>query len=216
MASVIPLRPRNKKYSLTKEQQDCLTYYVITGCTRQEAFLLFFPEFLKYEVDKVVKGKLTKAGEQYCRQFFATAEVNDYIRDYKKTIGEKKAPNNACGPEIDDSRKDNALKSLFDHVMNLVESSTELDADTLKVATEIFKKLGWLKDEEEQQEAPRRYLPEKCSDCLYKSFVESHIESGEIENACLRCKALKIAEEQGFRYDPKDLLLSERRLSSTI
>lgn len=211
MASVIPLRPKNKKYSLTKEQQDCLTYYIITGCTRQEAFLLFFPEFLKLEVGQVVKGKLTKAGEQYCRQFFATAEVNDYIRDYKKTLSKKEEHDKAGSLDIDDSRKDNALKSLFDHVMKLVESGTELDADTLKVATEIFKKLGWLKDEEEQQEAPRRYLPERCSACLYKSFVESHVESGEIENACLRCKALKIAEEHGFRYDPKDLLLSEAK-----
>lgn len=206
MAAIVPIRPKYKRYSLSKEQQDCLTYYVLMGCTKQDAFLLFFPEFLKYDDSgRVLKGKLTKAGEQYCKQFFATAEVNDYIRDYKKTF-EEKDDSQTAQIEIDDSRKDKALKSLLNQAMSMVESGDTLDPDTLKVLTEIFKKLGILKDEVEMQEAPRRYLPERCSSCLYRSFVESHIETGQIENSCLRCKALDLAKEHGFRYDPKTLL----------
>lgn len=207
MAAIVPIRPKYKRYSLSKEQQDCLTYYVLMGCTKQDAFLLFFPEFLKYDGSgRVLKGKLTKAGEQYCKQFFATAEVNDYIRDYKKTFEEKDAESEN---DIDDNRKDRALKSLLNQAMSMVESGDTLDPDTLKVLTEIFKKLGILKDEVDEQEAPRRYIPLRCSECDYRSFVENYIETGQIENSCLRCKALDIAKEHGFRYDPKTLLRSD-------
>lgn len=107
---------------------------------------------------------------------------------------------------IDDTRKDNALKSLLNQAMSLVEKGEDLDAESLKTISEIFKKVGLLKDDVEVQEAPRRYLPECCGSCLYRSFVESHVESGEIENACLRCKALKLAQENGFKYEEKTLL----------
>ena len=98
------------------------------------------------------------------------------------------------------------MKSLRNQAMSMVESGDTLDPDTLKVLTEIFKKLGILKDEVEVQESPRRYIPCRCGECDYRSFVESYVETGQIENSCLRCKALDLAKEHGFRYDPKNLL----------
>ena len=63
----------------------------------------------------------------------------------------------------------------------MVESGEELGADTLKVITEIFRKLGILKDDVDVQEAPRRYLPERCSSCKYKQFIDEQVRLGNIE-----------------------------------
>lgn len=205
MAAIVPIRPKYKRYSLSKEQQDCLTYYVIMGCTKQDAFLLFFPEFLKYDDSgRVLKGKLTKAGEQYCKQFFATAEVNDYIRDYKKTLLEK---DEESENDIDDNRKDRALKSLLNQAISLVESGTDLDADTVRTIADVFKRLGVLKDEVEQEIRPVRVLPSRCGECRYRIGVESMVLNGEMLDMCKFCKCRKTAEEHGYRFnDGKDLL----------
>lgn len=65
--------------------------------------------------------------------------------------------------------------------MTLVERGIDLDADTIKTIVDVFKKAGLLKDEVDQTEAPRRYLPETCNLCRFKNFVEEHIKAGDIE-----------------------------------
>lgn len=208
MAAIVPIRPKYKRYSLSKEQQDCLTYYVLMGCTKQDAFLIFFPEFLKYDGSgRVLKGKLTKAGEQYCKQFFATAEVNDYIRDYKKTFEEKETSEN-IGEDDREKRAGEAVKKFTDKIVDKMGGDFET-VDEMDAIAKLADRVGVLDDKEKVEEKPRRYLPETCSSCSYKVFVESNIEQGNIENECLRCKALDIAKEHGFRYDPKTLLRSD-------
>lgn len=208
MAAIVPIRPKYKRYSLSKEQQDCLTYYVLMGCTKQDAFLLFFPEFLKYDGSgRVLKGKLTKAGEQYCKQFFATAEVNDYIRDYKKTFEEKETSEN-IGEDDREKRAGEAVKKFTDKIVDKMGGDFET-VDEMDAIAKLADRVGVLDDKEKVEEKPRRYLPQTCSSCSYKVFVESNIEQGNIENECLRCKALDIAKEHGFRYDPKTLLRSD-------
>lgn len=205
MAAIVPIRPKYKRYSLSKEQQDCLTYYVLMGCTKQDAFLLFFPEFLKYDDSgRVLKGKLTKAGEQYCKQFFATAEVNDYIRDYKKTLDEKETSEN-IGEDDREKRAGEAVKKFTDKIVGKMGGDFET-VDEMDAIAKLADRVGVLDDKEKVEEKPRRYLPQTCSSCSYKVFVESNIEQGNIENECLRCKALDLAKEHGFRYDPKTLL----------
>lgn len=210
MAAIIPIRPKYKRYSLSKEQQDCLTYYVLMGCTKQDAFLLFFPEFLKYDGSgRVLKGKLTKAGEQYCKQFFATAEVNDYIRDYKKTFEEKETSENTG--EIDREKRANEARQKFtDTIMDKMVGNFET-VDEMDAVAKMADRVGMFENKEKVEEKPRRYLVETCSACSYRLFVESNIEQGNIENECLRCKALEIAKEHGFRYDPKTLLRSNSK-----
>lgn len=182
--------------------KDCLSVSVAFGWANEKVYAMFHPEFIGEN------GRLTKTGKTQCAQFFAYAKHREYMDAYRETIA-KNSSGVGVGSEemaLDDSRKEKALKSLFNQAIGLVEGKGTLDADTLKVATEIFKKIGLLKDDDVSVEAPRRYLPCRCGECLYRSFVESHIETGEIENACLRCKALSVAKENGFRYDPKDLL----------
>ena len=203
----IPLEIKDKSAfpQLKKVDRQVVAYAVLFGVGNQDAFMRFHPEYID------ASGKtMNSAGKKASSQFWNYGKVKDYREAYEtelaEFLGRKSAPKSEIVGEIDESRKDKALKSLLNQAMNLVEGTGDLDPETLKIATEIFKKVGLLKDEVEQQEAPRRYLPERCSACLYKSFVESHVESGEIENACLRCKALFYAKNNGFRYDPINLL----------
>ncbi len=203
----IPTEVKDKSTfpQIKKLDRQIICAAVLLGLSNQEAFRLFHPEYAD------MRGGLNDAGKQDSKHFWGYGKVKDYREQYEKELAEflgrrgfAKAPD--LEQNIGEGRKDKALKSLLNQAMSMVERGVDLDADTLKTVTEIFKKLNILKEEVEVQEKPRRYLPERCSSCLYKSFVECHVESGEIENACLRCKALKVAQEQGFRYDETNLL----------
>lgn len=193
--------PNNDEFKQSKMEKDILSVTVLMSYSNSTAYALFHPELCDRD------GKLNKAGQRESRMFFSHPNNIAYMDALKAhlsavTKGGKVVKND----NIDDTRKDNALKSLLNQAMSLVEKGEDLDAESLKTISEIFKKVGLLKDDVEVQEAPRRYLPERCGSCLYRSFVESHVESGEIENACLRCKALKLAQENRFKYDEKTLL----------
>lgn len=196
-------RPANNdEFKQTKAEKDMMSYVVLYGCSNVTAYGLFNRHLLDNS------GKLNKAGQSECRMFFSHPNNIAYMEAMRAhlealTKGTVKVVSNDT---INDSRKDNALKNLLNQAMSLVERGEDLDADSLKTISEIFKKVGLLKDEVEVQESPRRYIPVRCGECDYRSFVESYIETGQIENSCLRCKALDIAKEQGFRYDPKNLL----------
>lgn len=182
--------------------KDCLSVSVAFGWPNDKVYAMFHPEFVEGG------GRLNKEGKRQCAQFFAYAKHREYMDAYRETIASGSVSVGSDDVAIDDSRKDRALKSLLNQALTLVEKGG-LDADTLKIATEIFRKVGLLRDDDVSVEAPRRYLPARCGECVYKSFVEGHVETGEIENECLRCRALKVAQENGFRYDPRDLLEPE-------
>ena len=200
----LPNRPNPDTSKIPASDKDMLSYAIAFSIPNQKAFALWHPEFLDSS------GKLNKTGRAACTQFFNYSKNREYADSYaaylKEFLNGDKGKGETHLIEVDESRKDKALKSLLNQAMSMVESGDTLDPDTLKVLTEIFKKLGILKDEVEVQESPRRYLPCRCGECDYRSFVESYIETGQIENSCLRCKALDLAKEHGFRYDPKDLL----------
>lgn len=196
-------RPANNdEFKQTKAEKDMMSYVVLYGCSNVTAYGLFNRHLLDNS------GKLNKAGQSECRMFFSHPNNIAYMEAMRAHLEAltKGAVKVVSNDTINDSRKDNALKNLLNQAMSLVERGEDLDADSLKTISEIFKKVGLLKDEVEVQESPRRYIPVRCGECDYRSFVESYIETGQIENSCLRCKALDIAKEQGFRYDPKNLL----------
>ena len=186
-----------------------LSYAIAFSIPNQKAFALWHPEFLDSS------GKLNKTGRAACTQFFTYSKNREYADSYaaylKEFLNGDKGKGETHLIEVDESRKDKALKSLLNQAMSMVESGDTLDPDTLKVLTEIFKKLGILKDEVEVQEQPRRYIPCRCrTECQYRLFVESHIEGGEIANECDYCRTRKFAEENGWHYDPtKNLDLPE-------
>lgn len=203
----IPTEVKDKSAfsQVDKTARQIIAYAVLMGADNQSAFMRFHPEFIDAS-GKTMNG----AGKQASRQFWSWGKIKDYRQQYEdeltEFLGREKAVRSELS-DIDDNRKDKALKALLNRAMSLVEDNAELDPDTLKTLTEIFKKTGLLKDEVEEQEKPRRYLPERCSSCRMKEFVETAVENGDVEDLCQRCRALKIAEEHGFRFnDGKDLL----------
>lgn len=176
---IIPLRPKEDGLAIPKSDKDLLTYYVLFGCDNQTAFLRFHPEF------DDGKGKLNSAGKKDCRQFFSYARNKEYIDAYRQTLVEYgTGVDDDEVEEISEERKNRALQRLLHNAMRIVENGTKLALEDLKTVSEIFKKVGLLKDENgEQMEAPRRYLPERCSACRYKIFVEEQIELGNIEES---------------------------------
>jgi len=202
----IPLRPKNfDNHSIRKVDADCLTYAAIFGCKNEDAFAKWHPEY----IDSA--GRLNEAGRKASRQFFIYAKNKQYLDDYRATLEEflngRKSTAKSEAVNIDESRKDRALKSLLNQAMSLVEGGTELDADTIKVCSDIFTKLGLIKGEEEREMKPIRVLPTLCRECRYKAFVESAVSNNDAIDCCAWCKARKVAEENGYRFnDGKDLL----------
>lgn len=212
---IIPNRPSPDEYKIPAADKDLIGYVVAFGVPNQKAYALWHPEFL----DEA--GRLNKVGKGACTQFFSYARNKEYADAYRNTLAgflnKKGGSRNAAETDtIDDTRKDNALKRLLNQAMSLVEKGEDLDPDTLKVVTEIYKKIGILKDDVEEQEKPRRYLPEHCESCSYRLFVESHVEGGTIVNECDYCRTRRFAEERGWRFDPaKNLDLPQENNNNT-
>lgn len=173
----IPLRPSTYDKSVIKKNDaDCLTYSVLLGGKNEDAFRLFHPQYIDGS------GKLSMIGKEKSRQFFFYAKNREYIDNYKSDL-EKFLKGNGLGEKptvIDDSRKDKALKSLLNQAMRLVEEEGDLDPDTLKTVTDIFKRLSIIKEEEVVEVPPIRYLPERCSSCRYKLFIDENVANGNI------------------------------------
>lgn len=195
MSGLIPLRPnKGKRYGdLSKEEQNCLTWYLLSGDTRLDCFLTFCRPELRN----------AKTKKMFCDQFFATAAVRDYLNDYKETLilflaGETQK---ASVELVDEQEATSGFRNKVAKVMGEANSLEELDT-----AAKLGKTVGLLSDEMATGEAPRRYLPELCSQCRYRQFVESAIDNGEVEDCCPKCRALAFAKSYGFRYDPTKLL----------
>lgn len=214
----IPRRASNEKDfpGLTAKERDYIAYAIVFREPNEKAFILFYPEF----ADAV--GKITKAGKDKCKDFWQYSKVREYADAYRATLakallGEKQTERMDDSAEIDGSRKDNALKSLLNQAMLLVEKGEDLDADSLKTISEIFKKVGLLKDEVEEEIKPLRFLPERCfSGCRYRLFVENAVKGGSVIDECQFCKALAYATENGYKDDstkrlniPKEVLDAE-------
>lgn len=213
--SLIPRRPQCIESKLTVLEKNCIEYAVAFSAKNEEAFLLFHPEYITSD------GKLSNEGKRRCKDFFSYSKNKEYRDAYTAYLKEFLSGDNGKNEvhliEVDESRKDKALKSLLNQAMSMVESGDTLDPDTLKVLTEIFKKLGILKDEVEEEIKPLRFLPERCfSGCRYRLFVENAVKGGSVIDECQYCKALAYATENGYKDDvtkrldiPKEVLDAE-------
>lgn len=215
--TTLPKRPDNDKDlgQIKAADKDLISYVVAFNVPNQKAFALWHPEFLD------ASGKLNKTGRAACTQFFNYAKNREYADAYRSTLAKflnsDKGKSEMHLIEVDESRKDNALKSLLNQAMSLVEKGEDLDAESLKTISEIFKKVGLLKDDVEQETRPVRFLPERCfSSCRYRLFVENAVKGGSVIDECQYCKALAFANENGYKDDstkrlgiPKEVLDAE-------
>lgn len=194
---IIPIRPKNKRYGMTPEEMDCLVWHVISGCKREDAYMMFVRPDLRNS---------PKLKKEYANQFFSSADARNFVSDYKKTL---ECAEDSSGPEITDEdrekRKRMAQKNVEDKTIDIMLGELET-VEKLDAVVRVADRIGTLAEKTAVSEAPRRYLPVRCSECAYKSFVDKYVESGDIVNDCMYCRALKIAEDHGFMYDPKNML----------
>ena len=205
--ALVPRRPNNDgEHKIPAHDKECLSYVVAFGVGNETAFARFHPEFLDES------GKLTKAGKTQCRQFFSYAKNKEYADDYKDMLEafvKGKAQSKSASEEAGESRTERAMRKLVSDVLDSIEYNNSLAPETLKDFVEVAKKLGVLKDEEEVQEKPRRYLPCRCVECSYRLFCEQGVANGDLLFECDYCRTRKFAEENGWRFDPtKNLDLS--------
>lgn len=166
---LIPLRPENVFTQLSQPEQAALSWYVLSGCTKKEAFITFArPDMLD--------SKAKAAVEDFVKQFFARKECLEYIDAYKETLDKFLHPSvkkeKVTGTM--EERKAKARTKAMEFAMSLADHIE--DAEDPETVLKLMDKVGLLDGEEEVEEQPRRYLPVTCSECAYRKFVEENCE----------------------------------------
>lgn len=163
------MRPSQGKFNLKPEEMDGLTYYVLSGCPREVAFLKFIrPDFLGSKATPVIKST--------AQQFFAMKDAKDYIEAYRQTIEDLINPKPKVVAQTGslEERKAKAKTKLVEFAMNLADNIE--NASDQEFVLKMADKAGLLDSEEQVEEQPRRYLPVTCSGCEYRKFVEENCD----------------------------------------
>lgn len=189
----IPMRPKDKRrYDLTDREKDCIVWYVLSNCKKEDAYLIFVRPDLS-----ISKQNLKIATSQ----FFASADVRNFMSSYRNTLeGASPSKEQDVTSEDREKRAVDAVKNFTDKIVEKMSGDFE-NIDDMDAVAKLADRVGVLDDKKKIEEKPRRYLPETCSKCSYRVFVESNIEQGKIENECDRCRTRKFAEEHGWKYD---------------
>ena len=124
---LVPNRPVTDDSRIPSNDKDLLSYAVAFNIPNQKAFALWHPEFLDSS------GKLNKTGRAACTQFFNYSKNREYADSYaaylKEFLSDNKGNSETHLIDVDESRKDKALKSLLNQAMSMVESGDTLDPD---------------------------------------------------------------------------------------
>lgn len=179
---LIPRRPASIDIKIPAADKNCIEYAVVFQARNEDAFLLFHPEF------RTIEGRLNQSGKRACREFFAYSRNREYRDAYTDLLRRRLSGTGDGGRgtgderfgEVDGARKEKALRAFVERTLSLMEQGEDLDPDTVKVIADIAVKLRLIKEETRQEEPPRRYLPERCSECRYKLFIEEQIARGAI------------------------------------
>lgn len=170
---IIPLRPKDYISSLSSNEQACLTWFVISKCTRKEAFLRFARPDLAL-------SNSSPSVESHVKEFFASKDAKEYIEAYEKTLDNflHPAPETPSEPKGNiEERKARAKTKLVEFAMSLADNIE--NAGDPEFVLKIADKAGLLDIEEKVEEQPRRYLPVTCEDCEYRKFIEENCERVE-------------------------------------
>lgn len=169
-SSVIPLRPKDYVSGLNQPEMAALTWYILSGCTKKEAFITFCrPDMLD--------SKAKAAIDDYVKQFYARKECIEYIDAYEKTLNEVLHPS-MRKTDVSGSleeRKAKAKTKLVEFAMSLADNIEQ--AEDPEFVLKMADKCNLLDGDEEVEEQPRRYLPVTCSECAYRKFVEENCDN---------------------------------------
>lgn len=201
----IPKRPLNDGdfTAIKANDRDCLSYAVAFNVPNERAFSLFHPEFLDEQ------GKLTKVGKSQSKQFFSYAKNKEYADAYRQTLAEFLNRGVAVNSDMESEEIDgDALaRKILSDLAAMVKNGRIQDFEILKIATDILNKYGVLKGSEERVIPPIRFLPERCfSSCRYRLFVENAVKGGDLVDECQHCRALRYANENGYKDNPTNRL----------
>lgn len=199
----LPLRPKNqKKYNLSDNEMNSLVWYTLSGCKREEAFMLFVRPDLSISRQNLVKAT---------NQFFAMFDVRDFLNEYNKTLSDFYS-NKEKPRESKQSREDrvgNAVKKFTDKVMDAMDDADSIEISEMDTLAKLADRVGILGKNEEVEEKPRRYLPETCSWCSYRKFVEDEMSQGNLDDECSHCKTRRFAESKGWVFDATKNLIND-------
>lgn len=189
----IPMRPKGRRrFDLQECEKDCLVWYVLSNCKKEDAYLIFV------RPDLAVSRQNLKLATS---QFFASTSARDFLTAYKDTLeGADNSDLEGAGEQDREKRAGEAVQKFTDKIVDKMGGDFET-VDEMDAIAKLADRVGVLDDKEKVEEKPRRYLPQTCSSCSYKVFVESNIEQGNIENECDRCRTRKFAEEHGWKFD---------------
>ena len=144
-------------------------------------------------------------------QFFAMFDVRDFLNEYNKTLSDfytnKEKPR-----ESKQSREDrvgNAVKKFTDKVMDAMDDADSIEISEMDTLAKLADRVGILGKNEEVEEKPRRYLPETCSWCSYRKFVEDEMSQGNLYDECIHCKTRRIAESKGWVFDATKNIIND-------
>lgn len=189
-----------------KTARQIIAYAVLMGADNQTAFMRFHPEFID------ASGKaMNSAGKQASRQFWSWGKVKDYRQQYVQELaeflGRKQTSQSSEFDELSEEDKAEAVKMFRGKVYRAMRTVDETNIAALTDVGGLAKSTKVLNENEEQEIRPIRVLPARCSECRYKAFVESSVLDGAAIDCCTYCKARKVAEEHGYRFNEgKDLL----------
>lgn len=202
---IIPMRPKRGNFDLKPEEMDCLNWFVLSGCPRDEAFLRFVrPDYMSNRNSPSVKEAV--------KQFFAMGPVRDYIDAYKETITGAQKPKEDAKEKVSgtlEERKARAKTKLVEFAMSLADNIDQ--AEDPEFVLKMADKAGLLDGEEQVEVAPQRFLAERCSDCRYRVFCEQ-----ECEDLCQYCRYRAFGEESGIHYENRDMLDMPNKIGTEI
>lgn len=199
------MRPADKEVckGLKEEQMEAMSYYVISGCTREYAYGHFINT--DYKMTKTAISTLSG-------QLFGSKEGRAYMAAYRKTLDgvistakEKSGKQHTeiqddGNPEIMKKRKMTAVQKIVGYILD--EAVHIKDSDDPETLVKIADKVGLFDEFEKDVETPRRYLPQTCmTGCRYRLFCEDNIANGNIVDECGYCRYKAYANENGVFYD---------------
>lgn len=192
---VLPIRPKTAS-TLTQEEQSALTWYVISGCTKTDAYKIFVRPDL-------VASKT--ALDKYANMFFSDKRVKTYLKDYEETLNSfldtKKQVATEETVEVSQQRQEKATANIANYVADMTDKINEVKDP--EMILKMADRLGWVKNKEESQVKPaQRFLPVTCNMCQYRIAIEQ-----DAIDECQYCKHRKFALENGDKdYSPQERL----------
>lgn len=213
----IPMRPKDRAScsGLKDAEQEALSYYILSGCTKEHAYEIFvLSEFRVSPAALKKRASMFFSGEPARRYMFAYKETLQAFFDGMKpkaaqvnakdaeSDGKHVAGVTTFSAEVTKERKAAAVQKIIDYVIS--EAGNIGSSEDPEMLVKIADKVGLFDDVEKAVEAPRRYLPETCRSCRFFQFCTS---DDNVVDECPRCRYREYANANGVYYSHKDMLM---------